>query len=176
MPRGGKLIDIAGRRFGRLVAIRCVELDPNQGSIWLCRCDCGAETSTASKSLRRGKTKSCGCFHAQAAAARRLRHGETAGRISRTYTTWYAAKQRCTNPRNKVFSFYGGRGIRMCDRWANDFATFLQDMGQRPEGRTLDRINPDGNYEPSNCRWATPKEQAANRRGRNRNGGKEDSG
>lgn len=82
-----------------------------------------------------------------------------------SYHSWYNAKRRCTNPTDKRFARYGGRGISMCDRWLNDFHAFVEDMGIRPEGMTLDRIDNDGNYEPSNCRWATPKQQSQNQIG-----------
>lgn len=135
---------------------------------WLCRCDCGAEKLVLEQSLRlacrseSGGSRSCGCL----VISRATRHGHNSGgQPSPEYQAWMAAEKRCTNPRNRSYAVYGGRGIRMCRRWSDSFEAFLSDMGPKPEpSLSLDRINPDGDYEPSNCRWASPKVQMRNRR------------
>lgn len=164
---------ITGQRFGRLSVIRQEGWLPNgkdRTRGWLCVCDCGRETVTTSTRLKSGATTSCGCFVVEAARATRkllggpVRHGHS---HSPTYRSWYAMRQRCENRKNKRFEIYGGRGISVCERWKL-FDNFLEDMGARPEGKTLDRIDCDGNYEPANCRWATASEQMKNRRPFNR--------
>lgn len=95
-------------------------------------------------------------------------HLSGTGLATRTYTVWQNMKARCYNPRSPSWQYYGGRGIQVCDRWRNSFANFVTDMGEKPDGRSLDRIDNDGNYEPGNCRWATPAEQVRNRRPRAR--------
>lgn len=98
------------------------------------------------------------------------KHGHSVGeKPSTTYNSWAAMKQRCYDPKRSNYAYYGGRGIKVCDQWINSFDQFLADMGERPEGKTLDRIDVNGNYEPSNCRWVTAKEQTSNRRGDNCN-------
>jgi hypothetical protein len=152
--------DLTGQRFGRLVALRAESADGVRR--WVCICDCGNECRYLTGDLRRkvGVT-SCGCKRAEALSAKRAPvHGMTR---TRTYKSWQSMHQRCANPNTKHFAYYGGRGISVCARW-NEFANFLEDMGVRPPGRTLDRIETDGNYEKGNCRWATPAEQQANRR------------
>lgn len=126
-----------------------------------CSCACGRETEVMCKNLLAGGTKSCGCYGRQLDRVRRVTHGK-----SRTPTWWSyrAMLTRCTNPRQSNWRNYGGRGVRVCQRWLEGFENFLADMGERPAGRTLDRIDTDGNYEPSNCRWATNAEQRANKR------------
>lgn len=151
MPR----IDLVGQRFGRLTAVEVTHVKGGQ-CYWLCRCDCGAATITRSEFLRTGYTQSCGCLRIDRITA----HGR---RGSRSYSSWSNMKQRCLNPRNAKYSAYGGRGITICDRWLR-FENFYADMGERPPGHTLDRADNSGNYEPGNCRWATPGQQAINTR------------
>lgn len=154
-------LDLAGHRFGRWLVLRKHHAAIDGAVLWLCRCDCGTERPVRASGLRRGESLSCGCLFPK--GARSIRHGFTSGGISPTYISWYNMRKRCQVPTNNRFQYYGGRGIKVCAKWQT-FIGFLADMGVRPVGKTLDRINTDGNYEPGNCRWATPKEQAANRR------------
>lgn len=125
---------------------------------WNCVCDCGKETIVAGMNLRNDHTKSCGCFHLDAVRTHGLAR-------TKTYISWISMKTRCSNKNDKYkYGIYGGRGITICDRWLNSFENFLEDMGKRPKNHTLDRIDSTGNYEPDNCRWATPLQQARNRR------------
>lgn len=158
--------DLSGRRFGRLTAVRRIGTASNRVAIWEAVCDCGNVTSTKSAYLVSGETKSCGCLKRELAVAMgssSKTHGHARdGARSSTYAIWSTMKARCMNPASADFQRYGGRGITVCARWAESFENFLQDMGERPEGKSLDRIDGNGNYEPSNCRWATNKEQARN--------------
>lgn len=154
-----KIIDLTGKRFGKLTVLQ--KLDSVNGFImWKCICDCGKIVSVSGNNLRSEHTKSCGCLTREVAAIRQTKHGM--GR-TKTYNTWIQMKTRCNNPHSKEYNNYGGRGIKVCNRWA-DFNMFLQDMGDVPNGMSLDRINVNGNYEPDNCRWATIKEQQNNKR------------
>lgn len=161
----GKLINRTGIRYGRLVVIeRYDSATPASGggrTKWRCQCDCGNFVVVKGHELASGDTQSCGCLRDERIARVNRRHC-LAG--TPTYRSWQAAKDRCSNPKNVKFPMYGARGIRMCNSWASSFDVFLRDMGVRPEGTTLDRLQPDGNYEPGNCRWATPLQQSANTR------------
>jgi hypothetical protein len=156
-----KAEDMAGRVFGRLTAVSLAKSRTGKGGArWNCVCSCGKSADVRADSLREGKTKSCGCLAVEISTARCYRHGH---HNSATYSSWEHMLDRCSNPNFKHFSYYGGRGIAVCDRWRK-FENFLADMGERPERLTLDRIDTNGNYEPTNCKWSTRSEQQYNRR------------
>lgn len=147
-----------GAVFGRLTVIG---RDANKPYHVACRCSCGTEKSVNAYSLKDGLTQSCGCLRRE----RQWKHGRT-GSGDRTYRIWQHVIQRCTNPNDKGFQWYGARGISVCSRWLGDdgFQNFLADMGEAPDGKSIDRIDNDRNYTPDNCHWATPLEQSRNSR------------
>ena len=149
--------DLRNRRFGRLTAVRDTGIRKERNVVWLCQCDCGNIMTTRGSSLKSGGTKTCGCINPN------FKHGQI---HTRTYISWGGMKQRCINPKATGYKNYGGRGITICERWlgCGGFIHFLKDMGERPEGKSIDRIDNDGNYEPSNCQWATKEEQQNNKR------------
>jgi len=161
---GRKTPDLAGQQFSRLTILRRDWDAPGPHAKWLCRCTCGTIASVTSNALLSGFTRSCGCLRREMTAARSATHG-LAPRHGKplAYSSWTNMMRRCTHENDPRYPEWGGRGIRVCERWLN-FANFLADMGERPPGMTLDRINNDGNYEPGNCRWATPHGQQVNSR------------
>lgn len=149
--RGSVGKDMTGLRFGRLVVVMDAGSPAKGGhKRWVCRCDCGNEVVAQSNSLRRGNQKSCGCLVRTHNLSR-----------STTYRSWQMMWQRCTNVLNTNYPRYGAKGISVCDRW-RDFENFVADMGERPSGTSLDRVDGKGDYEPGNCRWATRREQNVN--------------
>lgn len=159
-------IDLRNRKFGRLAVLTRGPNVKSREVRWICRCQCGNKTIARSSRLRNGETRSCGCLMKEhLAAGTQLRHGAAKhGKELVEYKTWARMRNRCNNPRSHAYKRYGGRGIRICKRW-DTFPAFFADMGPRPSAQhSIDRYpNNDGNYEPRNCRWATPKQQANNR-------------
>lgn len=152
----GKAVDLVGQRFGRWTVLAAD--DTGKRRQWRCRCDCGQEKFVPTSNLTCGA--STGCRTCGVKSHGHSRHGAAQG----TYRIWWAMIQRCRNESNGSWPLYGGRGISVCPQWQASFETFLRDMGVKPPGRSLDRVNNDGPYSPSNCRWATPKEQSHNSR------------
>jgi len=159
--------NLSGKTFGRLTALS-PDRRNRHGFLWRCECECGNSTVVQGTSLTRGFTLSCGCLQAEVRSRKgkshAISHGHCAKKPSTTYNSWAAMKQRCLNKNNSYYKDYGGRGIKVCDRWIDSFKVFLEDMGERPSGKTLDRINTNDDYYKENCRWATAIIQARNRR------------
>lgn len=164
--RGENIIDLIGKKFGRLTVIKRLENNKDMQRKWLCLCDCGNEKVVLGVSLRQNHTLSCGCYKNELIGKRMKTHGHASLKNrSPEYKIWAQMKTRCSNPNAKQYEDYGGRGVQVCEKWLNSFESFFEDMGPRPSRRhSIDRIKVDGNYEPSNCKWSTATEQNHNRR------------
>ena len=152
-----------GLKFGRLTIIEKIKV--KYAIRYRCICDCGNETVVYSHRLKGGYTKSCGCYKREVDSIRELKHGQArAYNRTKEYQAWLAIKTRCYNINYKFYYRYGGRGIKVCDEWINNFQAFFDHIGEAPSiDHSIDRINNNGNYEPGNVRWATSYEQRANR-------------
>ena len=152
----GKKIEMLGQQFGKWLILPVPALSKNKNLYYLCRCKCGTEKLVLGSSLRKGASRGC-------QPCQNSRHGLLKNGVPRSYKSWNSMTRRCINPKSEKWHLYGGRGIKVCSRWLK-FENFLMDMGEPPEKYQLDRIDSDGDYEPSNCRWVSPKENSNNRR------------
>jgi len=163
-----KVLDLIGQKFERLLVIQRVKNNKYGCSQWLCRCDCGKEKIILGNNLIRNITKSCGCLQKERATIGSKIHNTIHGHAknsqrSKTYVAWHDMLQRCNNPKDEIYKYYGGRGIKVCNRWL-EFKNFLEDIGEIPKNLSLDRIDNHGNYSLENCKLSTMKEQSRNKR------------